>query len=358
MEFTESQKGKQKVLYNRYIYVFQKDLANNIRSFECELRRKGQCKARAKLDLNDDIVEEMNEHTQPPSQNKVDLAKVKTNLKRRAETTLEPVTRIIADELATASQTTATNLPRVEHLRRNLRHQRRDNNRPPNPIARAAISDIPLAYQQTSNGERFFLFDSGFGDNNKMHIFATDQALQLLANSEDWFCVCPAEIFSQLYTVHARVGQRIIPCIFALLPNKTRETYNRFFREHSHHLQSAAGNNPSTILFDFEIAAINAASETFPDADTSGCFFHLKSNVWKKIQALGLQDHYNYDDQFALHLRMITALAFVPPDVFERLSDLIRLQYGEEADELLDYFESTYIGSTREMHQERHRCSR
>ena len=186
-----------------------------------------------------------------------------------------------------------------------------------------------------------------------MLIFATNQALQLLANSEDWFCdgtfsVCP-EIFFQLYTVHARVGQRIIPCIFALLPNKTRETYNRLFRELPHHLQPAAGNNPSTILFYFELAAINAASETFPDADFSGCFFHLPSNVWKKIQALGLQYHYNNDAvEFALHLRMITALACVPHDdvidVFESLSDLIRLQYGDEADEPLDYFESTYIG--------------
>ena len=193
-----------------------------------------------------------------------------------------------------------------------------------------------------------------------MLIFATDQALQLHANSEDWFCdgtfsVCP-KIFFQPYTVHARVGQRIIPCIFALLPNKTRKTCNRLFRELPHHLQPAAGNNPSTILFDFELAPINAASETFPDADISGCFFHLTSNVWKKIQALGLQYHYNNDaDEFVLHLRMITALAFVPHDdvidVFERLSDLIRLRYGEEADELLDYFESTYIGRYRRYAQ-------
>ena len=71
MEFTESQKGKQKFLHNGYIYVFRKDLDNDVRSFECKLRRKGQCKARVKLDLNDYIVEEMNEHTYPPSQHKV-----------------------------------------------------------------------------------------------------------------------------------------------------------------------------------------------------------------------------------------------------------------------------------------------
>ena len=73
MEFTESQKGKQKVLHSGYIYVFQKDLANDIRSFECELRRKEQYNARLKLALNNNIVEE-NIHIHPPktklSQNK------------------------------------------------------------------------------------------------------------------------------------------------------------------------------------------------------------------------------------------------------------------------------------------------
>lgn len=353
MEVIRSQKGNHKVIYNGYIYVYQKELANDLRSFECENRRKGQCKAKVKVDLNDDIVAELNEHTHPPSQEKVALVKVKTNLKRRAETSLEPVNRIIADELAMASATTSANLPRLENLRRTLRHQRQDNDRPPNPIARGAIPELPPPYQQTSNGERFLLFDSGIGDENRIIIFATDQALQLMRNSEDWFCdgtfsVCP-QIFFQLYTVHSRIGQKIFPCIFALLPNKTRQTYTRLFTEISNHCH--VDNVPSTILFDFELAAINAVLGVFPNAEISGCFFHLSSNVWKKIQSIGLQDHYNNDAEFALHLRMICALAFLPPDdvinVFERLTDLIQDQYGEEANLLIDYFESTYIGRFR-----------
>ena len=45
---------------------------------------------------------------------------------------------------------------------------------------------------------------------------------------------------------------------------------------------------------------------------------------------------------------MIPALAFIPPndvvDGFERLTDLIRNQYGDATDGVLDYFEDTYIG--------------
>ena len=50
-------------------------------------------------------------------------------------------------------------------------------------------------------------------------------------------------------------------------------------------------------------------------------------------------------------MRMLPALAFVPSDqvidVFERFSDRVREIYGEEADQLLDYFEDTYIGTYR-----------
>ena len=50
-------------------------------------------------------------------------------------------------------------------------------------------------------------------------------------------------------------------------------------------------------------------------------------------------------------LLMIPALAFIPPndivDAFKRLTDLIRNQYGDATDGVLDYFEDTYIGRFR-----------
>ena len=106
MEFLSSQKRKQKIIRNGFIYVFQRDLANEVRSYECELRRKGQCKTKIKLDLGDNIIEQLNEHTHPPLQVKVQWTKVKSRIKDTAETSEEPPQGIIANELANISAVT------------------------------------------------------------------------------------------------------------------------------------------------------------------------------------------------------------------------------------------------------------
>ena len=78
-----------------------------------------------------------------------------------------------------------------------------------------------------------------------------------------------------------------------------------------------------------------------------GCFYYLCSNMWKRIQQSGLQERYINDPEFALHLRMISALAFVPPNdvqnLFDQLAALIRKQYGNGADGVLDYCEDNYF---------------
>ena len=63
-----------------------------------------------------------------------------------------------------------------------------------------------------------------------------------------------------------------------------------------------------------------------------GCFYHLCSSMWKRIQQSGLQERYINDSEFALHLRMIRALVFLPlndvQNSFDQLAALIRDQYG------------------------------
>ena len=57
MEFTTTERGARKLLKDGYIYLFKKNLAYGITSWECELGRKGECRASVKLDELDNFVE-------------------------------------------------------------------------------------------------------------------------------------------------------------------------------------------------------------------------------------------------------------------------------------------------------------
>ena len=74
----------------------------------------------------------------------------------------------------------------------------------------------------------------------------------------------------------------------------------------------------------------------------------FSSNIWTHIRILGLQNQYQDNKNFTMWLRMLSALAFVPPNnvirYFELLIDEFRNNFNNESDDLIDYFENTYIG--------------
>lgn len=67
-------------------------------------------------------------------------------------------------------------------------------------------------------------------------------------------------------------------------------------------------------MMDFERAAINGLKSVFPDVVVNCCFFHLSQNLFRKIAQFQLRAKYVSDVDFAHGMKMIAALAFVPPD--------------------------------------------
>ena len=100
--------------------------------------------------MQDEVVGGLNQQTRPPSQAKVkvEVRKLRNPFKERAANTALPSRNILAEEIAMVSATGSANLPRLGHLKRTIRMQRKDNDHPPNPINRAAIPVIPLCCQQ------------------------------------------------------------------------------------------------------------------------------------------------------------------------------------------------------------------
>ena len=289
------------------MYVYQKHLAGEVTLRERELGRRGPCKARVKLDRNNAFLQEVNDNTptHPPThthphthtQIKVEVVKVKASIKRQAETSLDTLQQIITGELEGISEAAAVSLPLMNSIRRNIRLQRH-RNESPNPSNRADISVLPQMYMLTSTVGQFLRYDSAIRDDERILMFATDQGLEPLSNLEHWFCdstfkVCP-EILYQVYSIHTLDHGRVLPCLFALLTNKNQQTYKISFRE----ISNLAPGILQDIVFDFERPAMNTMQLLLP-------------NVEIKDFLSFIQERYNVDPKFSLHLQMLAALAFV-----------------------------------------------
>ena len=102
-------------------------------------------------------------------------------------------------------------------------------------------------------------------------------------------------------------------------------------------------------MIDFEKAAQNAFEAVHPNTDLFACFFHLCNNVWRKVQRAGLQQRYEDDAEFSIFVRMIMALAFIPladlDTAFDELFNEIRNNFNNDMDDVLNYFEDTYMGT-------------
>ena len=104
-------------------------------------------------------------------------------------------------------------------------------------------------------------------------------------------------------------------------------------------------------MVDFERIAINAFQNRSIEAQ--GCFYHHFANNGKHIQHLRLPQRYKQEEEYAIHIRMLPALAFLPfGDViegFEELVNTIRVLYDDVADNFLGTTTSVDIEG---MHQD------
>ena len=120
MEFTTTECGTRKLLKDGYIHLFKKNLGNGITSWECELRRKSECRASIKLDELHNFVEQVNEHAHPPSATKCEATKIKESIKRRARDSLDDPREIVSAEVQNVSEAAAFDLPSLGHFGRNI----------------------------------------------------------------------------------------------------------------------------------------------------------------------------------------------------------------------------------------------
>lgn len=307
-----------------------------------------------------------------PNATRVGVAVARDKLKRKAEETLEPPRTIISKIVRNMDSATIAAMPNEKALRRTINRKRVDKEVPSLPTS---LNDlvVPEKYLKCSDGSSFLLHDSGPGD-QRILIFASEDNLSYLKRSDvilmdGTFDVVPP-LFSQLYTLQGiiskydfpiyfrqtsifvgRINGWYVPLVYILAPNKSKKTYEQAF---SAIVSKVEDLMPPHIISDFEIGAVNAAKKMFKNAEIHLCLFHLRKSIFAKVQNLGLKPRYGTDAVFSLNIRQLMALAFVPAaDIQDAFGELCETSFWSPTDEdedsmklqeLLQYFESTYVG--------------
>ncbi|CAF1526042.1 unnamed protein product [Adineta ricciae] len=261
----------------------------------------------------------------------------------RALNTQETPEAIITNCYKNMSDPSIARLPVRENIKRRIRILRQNNQLVKEPNDPKFLS-VPNELTLTHRKERFLCSDTGPGD-DRILIFASPEQLQILQTSEEFlvdgtFKVVP-EIFYQLFIIHAVYRNYVVPVIYALLRRKNTDTYQRLIDEI---LKIAPNWSPRLIMMDFEQASINAFQTKFPIIHLSGCYFHLRQSIHRKLQELRHQTEYQNDTVYTHNIHKIAALAFLEPSSVVDRFELLCEELGEGYDDILDYFESTYIG--------------
>lgn len=269
-----------------------------------------------------------------------------SDIQTAATSSLVPTHQLLTGSLTTLSEQAASQMPQPDLIKRCIRRRRRNENQPaPLPTERRTI-EIPEKYKVTDDGRRFLQVDTGGAD--RILVFASDQGLDLLQQSQHWVCdgtfKSAPTLFFQLYTLHSFWLGQTIACVYALLPGKSEDIYTRLLDQL---LELRPGLNPLSVQIDFEIGMRNAVQSSFPAVEISHCHFHLCQSVYRRVQAEGLQQQYNAgEDEIDIHSRMLMALAFLPKE--EVADGFVELQeaFPESMKPVLSYFESNYIGKS------------
>ena len=145
-----------------------------------------------------------------------------------------------------------------------------------------------------------------------------------------------------------------VSLVYGLLIGKSTDNYNLFFEK----ALKQDNLQPESILTDFEIGSIKSVRERTLKAlhkgmfsstqkinseKILGCLFHFFQAIQWQVQRKRLVTKYSEDEYFRLNVKKLIALAIIPVDEIITAFASIVNQFGNDADDLLDYFEKTWI---------------
>lgn len=332
-------------MHNDYLYYKQKNVKIGIR-WVCV--HKGLCNGSLTTDDGINVVLKFSDHNHEGNTDLIRAERAKCIMKNTAKQNYDIPSRIFALNVIPLSKKSKQLIPKEDSMKRTLRRVR--SNIYPKIVK---IDDIILEGTQwsTTGGElnpEPFLFYDNKNNNNRIIIFSSKTCREMLSETkiiymDGTFSTCPSE-FYQVYIIHASINNLIIPVMYALLQRKNKDTYIELLSAIRDQFLSL-----SIISIDFEQSVIQAIKEVFHDeVSVQLCYYHLNQSIWRKIQDLGLSIKYKEDKNFRSAIKMIPALAFLPTNTVKRAMSILfkSLKTFEELEDILVYFDSTYVNGT------------
>ena len=348
---TKSKRDRVKYEHEGHLFCFAKFNSDmSVKFWRCDKRDSDDCKARLHTSSETgEVIKLISVHTHGSDAAGVAASKIRTAIKRRAEETLEAPSTIVNQALEGAPIAVQGKIGNADALKKIIQRKRvvvQAAPAQPADLTSLVIPEIYQTYELTpGQEEKFLLIDTGMGDTSRILIFGRHSTINWAHQMErvyvdGTFRIAPT-LFSQVYVIMAERGGFVVPILYALLPNKTEETYRRMWEK----IKNLWSNfKPTSISTDFEQAALNSIRYAFPGVQLFGCLFHLQKNMRKKLSDEGLMSLYNNNPDFALAARKIVALAFVPPTSMEDAFEDLCNETPHELQPILNWFEDSYLG--------------
>ncbi|CAF4002007.1 unnamed protein product [Rotaria magnacalcarata] len=283
ISFINSQKGKQLLIANEYIFKLNKTTTTT-KYWKCVVN---SCSAKIHTDLNGHLVKINDDHSHPSEKETIEVREFREKVKQRAINETTPIPRIYDEECAKAklSDTTTAILPSEREMNSAINKVRRAMT---HTIPTTQLFDIPEPFTETLQSDDFLIVDKMITRRQRIILFASREQLKMLLGADTilmdgTFSTCP--------------------------------------RVKSIAMQMQLNFTPKSIMSDFEPASITVIAAEFVGTTHSSCYFHFTQAVYRAIQRVRLSTSYNNDNDIEHSCRKLMVLALLPEPIIEDTYD-------------------------------------
>ena len=153
---------------------------------------------------------------------------------------------------------------------------------------------------------------------------------QRKSSGDGTFKISPL-LWKQLYVVMIKFSGSWVPVFYALLPDKSQESYFTMFYMLKKQLKELnLPFNIESLRTDFEIAEMKAAAAAL-NVEVKGCYFHFTQSGWRFVQSNNMASAYlaDRDQEFKLFIRCVLSLPHVP---IEDIEDTLEILHAKNWD--------------------------